>query len=132
MADRENVIKGLECCNMPNNHDDCPYNGAAHYNICTHQLLTDAIALLKEQEPRVMTLEEVKAAKGSDMYLEMRGYEDGNEYMTAATLDGVGTRGVNFYHSVFDFESYGKATIFGWRCWTARPTDEQREGTPWT
>lgn len=35
---------------MPNNHDDCPYNGAAHYNICTHELLTDAIALLKERE----------------------------------------------------------------------------------
>ena len=51
MTDREKVIKGLECCNMPNNHDDCPYNGAAHYNICTHQLLTDAIALLKEQGP---------------------------------------------------------------------------------
>lgn len=50
MADREKVIKGLECCNMPNNHDDCPYNGAAHYNICTHRLLTDAIALLKEQK----------------------------------------------------------------------------------
>lgn len=50
MTDREKVIKGLKCCNMPNNHDDCPYNMATHYNICTHQLLTDAIALLKDQE----------------------------------------------------------------------------------
>lgn len=50
MTKIEKVINGLECCNMPNNHDDCPYNGAAHYNICTHQLLTDSIALLKEQE----------------------------------------------------------------------------------
>lgn len=44
------VIRGLECCNAPNRHEGCPYDGAAHYNICTHHLLTDAIALLKEQE----------------------------------------------------------------------------------
>ena len=51
MTDREKVIKGLECCNTPNNHEECPYNGAEHYNICTHQLLNDAIKLLKAQEP---------------------------------------------------------------------------------
>lgn len=53
---REQVIKGLECCNMPNNHDDCPYNGAAHYNICTHQLLTDALALIREQQEEIQRL----------------------------------------------------------------------------
>lgn len=51
MTDREKVIRGLECCNAPNRHEDCPYDGAAHYNICTHHLLTDAIALLREKEP---------------------------------------------------------------------------------
>ena len=50
MPDREKVIKGLECCNAPNNHDDCPYNGDNHYNVCTHKLLCDALELLKEQE----------------------------------------------------------------------------------
>ena len=51
MPDLAKVIRGLECCNAPNRHEGCPYDGAAHYNICTHQLLTDAIALLREQEP---------------------------------------------------------------------------------
>lgn len=51
MPDRVKVIRGLECCNAPNRHEGCPYDGAAHYNICTHHLLTDAIALLREQEP---------------------------------------------------------------------------------
>lgn len=51
MPDREKVIRGLECCNAPNRHEGCPYDGAAHYNICTHHLLADAIALLREQEP---------------------------------------------------------------------------------
>ena len=50
MTSREKVIRGLECCNAPNNHDECPYNGEAHYNICTHKLLKDAIKLLKGQE----------------------------------------------------------------------------------
>lgn len=49
MPDREKVIRGLECCNAPNRHENCPYDGAAHYNICTHHLLSDAIALLQEQ-----------------------------------------------------------------------------------
>lgn len=52
MADIEKVIKGLECCNKPNNHDDCPYNGECHYNVCTHKLLDDALELLKEQQPK--------------------------------------------------------------------------------
>ena len=51
MAELDKVIKGLQCCNSPNNHEECPYNGAEHYNICTHKLLNDAIALLKAQEP---------------------------------------------------------------------------------
>ena len=52
MNDREKVIKGIECCNKPNNHDDCPYNEECHYNVCTHKLLADALALLKEQEAK--------------------------------------------------------------------------------
>lgn len=50
MTDRKKVIRGLECCNAPNNHDECPYNGEAHYNICTHKLLKDATELLKRQD----------------------------------------------------------------------------------
>ena len=49
----DKVLKGLECCNAPNNHSDCPYDGAAHYNICTHQLLGDAIALIKAQHEQL-------------------------------------------------------------------------------
>lgn len=30
-------------------------------------------------------------------------------------------------HPTYDADNYGKI----WRCWTSRPTDEQREATPW-
>ena len=51
MADREKVIKGLQCCKSPNDHEHCPYNTGVHYNVCTYRLLSDALELLKEQEP---------------------------------------------------------------------------------
>ena len=128
--DRDKVMKGLQTCSNPNAPcDGCPY--FAELN-CTEILCRDALALLKEQEPRVLTLEEVKAAKGSDMFLEISGYPDPDTkpYITAATLDGVGKAGVSFYCNVFEFDTYNKLS-FGWRCWNVRPTEEQRGATPW-
>ena len=85
----------------------------------------DALDMLKTQQPRVMTLEE--ALGGDECWIEGRsgacGYGD-------ALLTGDGER-VDFYrpHSIdtLDFYEYG----LSWRCWTSRPTDEQREATPW-
>jgi hypothetical protein len=89
-----------------------------------------AIKALKPQEPHVMTLEEVKASKGNDLYLELSNHPDETPYITAATLDEVGKIWVNFYHTVCNFCDYGRR-VYGWRCWTSRPTDEQREAEPW-
>jgi len=57
MADREKVIKGLECCTAEiplNKHKDdmcnmCPYQDA-RYSYCfhKHELMKDALELLKE------------------------------------------------------------------------------------
>lgn len=48
MADIEKVIKGLECCTGLGCHHGCKYlkNG------CTQFLKTDALELLKEQQPK--------------------------------------------------------------------------------
>lgn len=51
MTDREKVIKGLECCIKRDPDDktrcgECPYEGA-----CLNRLKSDALALLKAQEP---------------------------------------------------------------------------------
>ena len=53
MPDREKVIKGLEChVNLFKCHD-CPYVDAIHPGWGCHleELIADALALLKEQEP---------------------------------------------------------------------------------
>ena len=52
MIDREKVVKGLECCLSVTKCGTCPYN-TGHDLWCgnTDQLLDDALALLKAQEP---------------------------------------------------------------------------------
>lgn len=103
------------------------------------QILVNAVGALGEMlrngytialPPRLMTLEEVKASKGADMYLEISTRTDEIPYITAATLDGVGTKGVVFYCSHFDFVAYGRR-LYGWRCWTAKPDEKVRAETPW-
>lgn len=68
----------------------------------------DALALLKEQEPRVLTLEEAL----NSLVIEYR----------SGKLQEIGKR-------VFTegFEYYGDL----WRVWDRMPTDEQREKEPW-
>jgi len=61
MIDRENVIKGVECCKCENklHCDQCPYDyngrGNARYE-CTAELSADALAMLKEQEKEIKAL----------------------------------------------------------------------------
>ena len=51
MPDREKVIKGLETCYCPPSKcEDCPYNDIEEN--CNDTLCLDAIALLKEREPK--------------------------------------------------------------------------------
>jgi hypothetical protein len=106
-------------------------------------MYTEAIALLKAQEPRVMTLEEVAGRvaleRETPIYMEF-GY--------MATHAGQ-VIGLNPKYMYFDDENglswdacegpnRGKKDGVSldeyndiWRCWTSRPTDEQREKEPW-
>lgn len=68
MADREKVIKGLECCipmterNGVGNCCNCPYDRKitleGGVTECCHDLMTAALALLKVQEPVKPRIEE--------------------------------------------------------------------------
>lgn len=72
----------------------------------------DALALLKAQEPRVMTLDEAKSA----FVIE---YRSGNMRDVGAGLLDLDVDPANAYYGVI------------YRVWTSRPTDEQREGAKW-
>jgi hypothetical protein len=124
MIDIEKVIKGLECC-IKHDPDDkmrcgeCPYEGA-----CLNRLKADALALLKAHEPRVMTLEEFQASENNPKWIETK---DGKH--NRWTLGNAGYE--KFYDNCMigylSIKEYGKR----WRCWSAKPTDAQREAAPW-
>jgi hypothetical protein len=96
--------------------------------------IKDIPAVYKAQEPRVMTLDEVVTAKpGTVVWLE--------DFNKPDVISGLLKR-LFIYTKVIDFlivkeevnnevtadlEVYGS----GWRCWTSRPTDEQREAVKW-
>lgn len=66
MADREKVIKGLECCVLrdpDDKHqcDDCPYrhpDGVITNSPCANGLMGNALSLLKAQEPGWISVKE--------------------------------------------------------------------------
>ena len=88
--------------------------------------------LSRAKEPRVMTLDEVKASNGKDLILEYGQWGCEDNIVTAVTIEGCGSKGVSFALSVVcDYVTYNRKHSFGWRCWTSRPTDEQRKAVKW-
>lgn len=101
------------------------------------KLIEEAHAVvLKAQEPRVLSAADVAACpKGTVLWVEERQGVTWNmfplEVETSSTHPDTGTDYLFFitYHDIRKFEcsEYNQT----WRCWTSRPTDEQREATPW-
>ena len=115
---REKVISALE-----KRYD--PERDNLHLVIIPNGLVQDALALLKEQEPRVMTLEEVRDSDDW-MWIEyLSGYV---EWQKQSDIYGYYEDGVMWNDSTFDGnDSYG----IEWRCWTSRPSPEQMRETKW-
>lgn len=127
MTEREIIIEGLERRQRFKTPDGSSC-------VIPANLLQDALALLKAQEPRVMTPEEVwKASVASEpIWIELIDVgllclplcailedENDNQYAVFTTQ----------YSAIrCPFGKYGKT----WRCWTSRPTDAQRESEPWS
>lgn len=93
------------------------------------EVIDNVISLLKALEPRVMTLEEVKQAKGRDVWLELSG-NIADDVLTAATIEGCGTKGLSTRYESLNYCQYC-VKPYGWRCWTSRPTEEQRKAVKW-
>jgi len=127
MAEREKVIRGLERC-AGIDCTGCPYQ---RISPCQNKLVADALALLRAQEPRVLTLEEIRSGAAEVVWLEdadkpnvipgiwfRLSNEGGDEAVDIHVMDGfIGAR----------LAVYGKM----WRAWTSRPTEEQRKAVPW-
>lgn len=154
MVDREKVIKGLGCCAHEEIGDceNCPYNENTPH--CDIAMMRDAIALLKAQEPKLLTIEDFTPEKLRDIHhvwVEIRpGYYNadldryyGGKPYPAVVTRWSGTRCDSIgnvcqvwipggYESLFNVNNdYNTGYGVKWRCWTSRPSDAQREATPW-
>lgn len=135
MADVEKVIKGLETCvedtDLRWKCKRCPYQTAGGSPCETiDSLMDDALALLKEREARVMTLEEVKAfAKREDDPVPIWGEWYQYALNTQVWWEAYEVQD-NLEYGCCEL-SYNRKTIYGIRYWTSRPTDEQMKAVKW-
>lgn len=97
--------------------------------------IDDALALLKEQEPRVLTLEETLHRLKEPVFLETKSRQSYTGWVLVYDVqNGMGITGVRMgltqpghITTWYPIDLYG----IKWRCWTSKQTDEQRKVTPW-
>ena len=135
MTDREKVINGLDCCldvirsrQFSSGCCFCPY---ADEDRCNVKMIEDAIAKLKEQEPRLMTYDEMM--KAEICFLEVKGIEEINPFIRFEVDDKSYWSSPYTNNKDYPFEMLAEQGeyLINARCWTSRPTDEQREATQW-
>lgn len=146
MDKKEKVMKGLACCKVgvligeefpyePKiSCENCPYESMhadPQAKNCMEQLCEDALELLEEQEPRVMSVEE--AAKNAYSYyhtpdsvkpvfVQFRDKIYADEGLAPPWRGGVNQRAL-----LKEPNRYGKDFVF----WTDRPSEEQMKGVKW-
>ena len=93
------------------------------------QVMREAADRLEAQEPRVLTLEELLALpKDTPVFIEEDNGDCGWNVICMNDEDyDVCFCGFQAGPVFYPSKSYGIC----WRCWTSRPTDEQRKATPW-
>lgn len=129
MPDREKVIRGLECCLSPNDHENCPYDGIGKtYSHCLKKLVTDALYLLKEQEARVMSFNELKF--DTVYWIELKDVMPWPVAIARMCGNPDHLVFVDYHGDKWDVSKY-HIKEGGWRCWTSRPTGEEMKNTPW-
>jgi hypothetical protein len=62
MEQFDRVCKGLECC-LHNDHKNCRYNrDDVKDTVCTTEMMSDALALIRQQQARIAELEAANAS----------------------------------------------------------------------
>ena len=131
MSDIRQTMWDIErcLCHVPDACSDCSHRcDRESFPDCMEKLLDDAYQLLKAQQPRVMALEEVH--EGDVMWFDSPG-----NFIMRPVICVMHDKGDSSY-LVFAWQ-YGTFTWrisdygIGWRCWTAKPSEEQRERVKW-
>ena len=109
--------------------DECPYGNICYREGRCGTMMLDALELLKEKQPRVLKLTEFE--ESMPVWFEEK---DGDIYcVLIASYYGFDVRVLNNnkkYRSYF-IDWLCDYYCIDWRCWSAKPTDEQRKAEPW-
>ena len=122
MPDREKVIMALE---KEIATAEAIETIAGGFVYITNGVARDALELLKEQEPQVLTLEEVLG--GDECWFE---YINGSCGYADVYMQDNKTAIIyrtNIRPGEVPITDYMKK----WRCWSYRPTEEQRKAVKW-
>ena len=131
MADLEKTINDLV---------DIEANMTFYKHPESAKMVRDAIELLKEQQPRLLTIEEIEEAIDTVVWIESK-FEFENAFENTSDNYAlilfysrphkeIGVHFVTTDHGDYirlPYEQNGKK----WRVWNKRPTDEQRKAVPW-
>lgn len=131
MINKDKVMKALKKLSKDERQYFAGYNMAeVKKQIGLQELAEDALSMLKEQEARVMTLDEAVEGNGC-YYVEFQYHPDMGWVkcdFSRMYLDGevamLFIRDKNFYQQK---EHYGQL----WRLWNKRPTYDQRQAVKW-
>ena len=141
MIDLEKIVAALENCSDPAGKcRDCPYEECERFEKSISEypdeLIREAVELLKAQEPRVLTLDEVMRYIGYSEKIPPKVWEKLPLWTESRNGTGVisGYRDVENLRYLIDMDGIDETYIAykHWRCWSSRPTDEQREAISWT
>ena len=137
-VDRKKVIKGLECClpmttrNGLADCKQCPYDRKitleGGVTECCHDLMADALALLKAQEPRVISWQDAESMRLC--WIETRCPHTISPADLMHYFDESPTITVfKIHQNAIDWslDEYG----IKWRCWDKEPINEQMEAVKW-
>lgn len=134
MMNLDETISAFRCCTqVPPTCSKCPLTEMCKWNLskdrCKNEVKLSVNHWLKAQEPRVMAYEELSTFDGAFIIessalhpLEWVFFFD-----TDAKSDAVWVQGFDGERCIVYREDYGIYV----RCWTSRPTDEQREAVKW-
>lgn len=133
MAKLEKVIYSIErcICHVPDACRDCAYDAGHPYNECVEMMLKDALSMLKAQEARVMTYDEMM--KAEICFLEVNGIEEIDPFIRYEVDDKSYWTSpyTNNKDNPFELLAEQEEYLINARCWTSRPSDSERENTPW-
>jgi len=130
MPDRDSAIKGLEL--LAHWPDGLIFLDKEKWiKPCCER----AVALLKEQEANILTVNQLEDALDTVVWLETPVSEnlaDGYSLIMAYShkygyMYFESPFGDNPSQDILEYSEYGKS----WRCWNKRPTDEQRQAVKW-